>query len=102
MPKEINIDNKQSKKVFKLLKKINLFFSPISEKLVSKHPQQDLPFDFDKLTSYINAKVPDNIKFTIPFKNTDLISSIGSFDVNNYYHWGTIPTTIFLRIFIFW
>ena len=48
---------------------------------MSEHPQQDLPFDFDKLTSYVNAKVPDNIKFTVPLmKNTDLISIIGSLD----------------------
>ena len=64
-----------------VIEKLNLFFSKISEKIVSEHPQQDLPFDFDKLTSYVNAKVPDNIKFTIPLmKNTDLISIIGSLD----------------------
>ena len=62
--------------------KLNLFFSKISEKLVSEHPQQNLPFDFDKLMSYVNSKVPDNIKFTIPLmKSTDLRSIIGSLDV---------------------
>ena len=82
MPKEINIDNKRIKEGVKVIEKLNLFFSQISEKLMSKHPQQDIPIDFDKLTSYINAKVPDNDKFTIPLmKNTDLISIIGSVDV---------------------
>ena len=49
---------------------------------MSKHHQQDIPINFDKLKSYINAKVSDNNKFTIPLmKNTDLISIIGSLDV---------------------
>ena len=49
---------------------------------MSEHPQQILPFDFDKLTYYVNAKAPDNIKSTIPLmKNTDLRSIIGSLDV---------------------
>ena len=81
IPKEINVDNKRIYEGDEVIEKLNLFFSTISETLVSEHSQQDLPFDFDKLTSYVNAKVPDNIKFKIPLmKNTDLISIIGSLD----------------------
>ena len=81
IPKEINVENERICEGDEVIEKLNLFFSKISEKRVSEHPQQDLPFDFDKLTSYVNAKVPDNIKFTIPLmKNTDLISIIGSLD----------------------
>ena len=81
IPKEINAEYERIYEGDEVIKKLDLFFSKISEKLVSKLPQQDLPFYFDKLTSYLNAKVPDNIKFTIPLmKNTDLISIIGSLD----------------------
>ena len=49
---------------------------------MSKYPQQDLPFDFDKFTSFAHAKVSDNIKFTILLmKNNGLISIIGSLEV---------------------
>ena len=49
---------------------------------MNEHPEQDLPFDFVKLTSYVNANIPHSIKFTIPLKkNTDMISIIGSLDV---------------------
>ena len=65
-PKEINVDNERIYESIVVIEKLNLFFSKISEKLVSELPQQNLPFDFDKLMSYVNSKVPDNIKFTIP------------------------------------
>ena len=81
IPKEINVENERIYEGDEVIEKLNLFFSEISKKLMSEHPQQDIPFDFDKLTSYVNAKVPDSIKFTIPLmKNTDLISIIGSLD----------------------
>ena len=64
IPKEINVENERIYEGDEVIEKLNLFFSKISEKLVSEHPQQDLPFDFDKLTSYVNAKVHDNIKCT--------------------------------------
>ena len=82
IPKEINVDNQRIYESTEVTEKLNLFFSKNREKLMSEHPQQILPFDFDKLAYYVNAKVPDNIKFTIPLmKNTYLRSIIGSLDV---------------------
>ena len=79
IPKEINVDNERSYESTEVIGKLNLFFSKIREKLVSEHPQQNLPLDFDKLMSYLNLKVPDNIKFSIPLmKSTDLLSIFGS------------------------
>ena len=81
IPKEINIENERINEGDEVIEKLNLFFSKISEKLVSEHPQQDLPFDFDKLTSYVNSKVMiiSNLQYHL-MKNTDLISIIGSLD----------------------
>ena len=82
IPKEINVDNERINESTEVIKKLNLFFSKISGKIVSELPQQNLPFDFDKLMSYVSSKVPDNIKITIPLmKSTDLRSIIGSLDV---------------------
>ena len=84
IPPKISVDNERIYESTEDIEKLNLFFSKINEKLVSEHPQQNLPFDFDKLMSYVNLIVPDNIKFTIPLmKSTDLHSIIGSLDVTN-------------------
>ena len=82
IPKEINVDNERIYESTEVIETYIFFFPKINEILVSEHPQQNLPFDFDKLMSYLNLKVTDNIKFTIPFmKSTDLRSIIGSLDV---------------------
>ena len=81
IPQEIIIDNESINEKTDIIENLNLFFSKISEKLKSEHPQHNLHNDFGKLSSYVDTKVPRNVEFVIPLmKNTDLLSIIGSLD----------------------
>ena len=61
----------------------NKYFTSISDKLREESGDDTLPYDFSKLNAYVESKIPQNVKFTIPvMKIDDLPSIINSLDPN--------------------
>ena len=61
---------------------LNNFFSTISEKLKSEHPQENPEFDTINLDDYIKEKIPSSVQFGIPLmKLANLTSALKALDV---------------------
>ena len=80
LPQEIDdIKSCESKDI---VKRLNQYFTSISERLNSEHSQEDIPFDVTKLNEYIRTEIPENVSFRIPLmKHCELISIVNSLDV---------------------
>ena len=83
MSDEIILDGQSTTDTVSILEKLNHYFSTISNKLKSEHPQDSPEYDAVNLDTcnYIKNKIHD-IQFSIPFmKLSDLITAMKSLDV---------------------
>ena len=75
-------DGQPTTDTLSILEKLNQYFWTISERLQAEQPQNSTEFDNKNLENYIKSKVPNNIKFSIPYmKLTDLITTLNSLNV---------------------
>ena len=83
IPTSINIGNTHSENMSDVLNEMNKYFTSISDKLREESGDDTFPYDFSKLNAYVESKIPQHVKFTIPvMKIDDLLSIINSLDPN--------------------
>ena len=81
IPDQILIDGKPSTGPAETAEKLNHFFVSISNKLKADKSQASAPLDTQTLQDYVDSKIPQNTKFSIPsVKLADLVTCIKSLD----------------------
>ena len=74
LPSELNFDGEIVTDSEVIATKLNSYFSSIS-KIINEHRDDTETIDADKLKSYVNSKVPENISFRIPLISTEKVKS---------------------------
>ena len=83
LPTNATSSSPESGSTSDLLNELNDYFTSISDKLKEESGDDSLPYDFSKLNSYVESKIPQNVTFKIPLmKENDLHSIINSLDPN--------------------
>lgn len=81
IPDMINVDGLCTNDPKDIIEKLIFFFYSISDKLKADNPTDEVNFDCETLTNYVNSKVPNGVKFKIPLmKHEELLASIKSID----------------------
>ena len=79
IPDQILIDGKPSNGPAETVEKLNHFFASFSNKLKADKSQASAPLDTHTLHDYVDSKIPQNTKFSIPsVKLVDLVTCVKS------------------------
>ncbi|MCG8110902.1 MAG: reverse transcriptase family protein, partial [Candidatus Thiodiazotropha taylori] len=74
LPAELVINNKCISNSEHVASELNKFFATVAEKFKASESEA-LPPDVDKISNYVNSRVPNSVNFNIPLITTDEVAS---------------------------